>query len=506
MTPTKWQVGYGDYTRFRDLVLARSGLYFPEKKRTDLEIGLIKALQTAPTGISNLDTYYRYLSEPADRAARAELDRLLNLLTIGETHFFRDSAQFDALSNYILPGLIANKRAAAAAVGINPTGRPHLRIWCAGCASGEEPYSLAILLHQLIPDIEAWNILLLATDINQESLTKARQALYSDWSFREDRAFSARSLYFSRVGGRYQLRDDVRQMVTFARHNLIEDEFPAYYHNTVSMDLIICRNVTIYFSEATTRQLVGRFYETLVKGGWLVVGHSEPSLLTYRAFRSHSFPGALLYQKTEDGMPQPEKENLPRNHGGDEQENNEKLEAKPVPAEPARAVTPTLDPLQFLQQRSETDENVARLVERSLSGLDPALRTSACCYLARTHADRGRWEEARHWCERAISQDSLAAEAYYLLALISQQEGEIEAAITNLKKVVYLGQEGPVAHFNLALLYKRQGDGSQARRSLANAIKMLEKWPSDRPLPYGEGTDSQRLLATACRLLTEFEA
>lgn len=505
MTPTKPQVGYGDYTRFRDLVLARSGLYFPEKKRSDLEIGLMKALQNAPAGISNLDAYYHYLSEPGSRAARAEMDRLLNLLTIGETHFFRDNAQFDALSNHVLPTLIANKRAAAAAVGSNPPGRPQLRIWCAGCASGEEPYSIAILLHQLIPDLDNWNVLLLATDINQESLTKAKQALYSDWSFREDRAQSARSLYFNRVGNRYQLRDDVRQMVTFARHNLIEDEFPAYYHNTVSMDLIFCRNVTIYFAEATTRQLIGRFYETLVKGGWLVVGHSEPSLLTYRAFRSHTFPGALLYQKAEDRMSQPQKEELPHLRGDHQEKEEKQIIPDTTPAEPTANTNPIPDVIHFLQQRPDTDENVARLVERSLNTLDSALRISAYCYLARSHADRGRWSEARRWCQRAISQDSLAAEAYYLLALVSQQEGNVEEAIANLKKVVYLGQEGPVAHFNLALLYRQQGDLSQARRSLNNAIKMLEKWPADRPLPYGDGRDVNGLLAIARRLLLEFE-
>jgi chemotaxis protein methyltransferase CheR len=506
MTPTKLQVGYGDYTRFRDLVLARSGLYFPEKKRTDLEIGLLKALQNAPAGISNLDAYYHYLSEPANRAARAEMDRLLNLLTIGETHFFRDSSQFDALTNHILPALITNKRAAAAAVGTNPPGRPQLRIWCAGCASGEEPYSLAILLHQLIPDMQNWNILLLATDINQESLAKAQQALYSDWSFREDRAQSARALYFNRVGGRYQLRDDVRQMVTFTRHNLIEDEFPAYYHNTVSMDLIFCRNVTIYFAEAITRQLIGRFYETLVKGGWLVVGHSEPSLLTYRAFRSHSFPGALLYQKAEDGMSQLEKDNSLKRQDLDQAKEETEIIPDTAPTGSAGAAAPIPDMLHFLQQRPDTDENVAGLVERSLNSLDPALRASAYCYLARSHADRGHWSEAKRWCQQAISQDSLTAEAYYLLALVSQQEGNMEGAIANLKKVIYLGQEGPLPHFNLALLYKQQGDSVQARRSLNNAIKMLEKWPADRPMPYGDGTDVSWLLATARRLLMEFEA
>ncbi|MBI1878914.1 MAG: hypothetical protein HYR94_11975, partial [Chloroflexi bacterium] len=250
-TTSNFKLGYGDYSRFRDLVLERSGLHFPEKKWTDLEIGLSKAMHSLPgavveaLGSLDLDIYYRFLKEAATPLAQAEMERLINLLTIGETHFFRDSAQFDALATQVLPDLIARKRAAAAAVGSNPPGIPQLRLWSAGCATGEEPYSLAILLHQLIPDINNWRILILATDINQDSLTRARQSLYSNWSFRETRAKTTRSLYFTAQGKRYQLRDDIRQMVTFAPLNLIEDNFPAVHNNTMSMDLILCRNVTI---------------------------------------------------------------------------------------------------------------------------------------------------------------------------------------------------------------------------------------------------------------------
>jgi chemotaxis protein methyltransferase CheR len=510
VTQLKQQVGYGDYTRFRDLVLARSGLYFPERKRTDLEIGLLKALQNAPAGIGDLDGYYRYLSQPANAgqpAAQAEMERLLNLLTVGETHFFRDSAQFDALTTHILPSLIAKKRAASSnGFGLGFANRPQLRIWCAGCASGEEPYSLAILLYELIPDLRNWSILLLATDINQESLGKAKQALYSDWSFREQRALSARALYFNRVDGRYQLREEIRQMVTFARHNLIEDEFPAYYHNTVHMDLILCRNVTIYFSEMTTRQLVGQFYETLAKGGWLIVGHSEPSLLTYHAFRSHSFPGALLYQKGEDDMSQPEKEDSRPTEALLVKQEVPGEEDKPLAAQPGAANQRAVSDLSDFLGQPGTSETVASLLENSLHSLAPAVRTSAYCYLARFHADHSRWGEARRWVNKAIGEDSLAAEAYYLLALVSQHEGDVDAAIANLKKVVYLGEEGPVIHFNLALLYRQQGDLMLARRSLGNAIKLLEKWPPERPMPYSDGLEAQRLLVTVRRLLLEFEA
>ena len=164
------KLGYGDYLRFRELVLERSGLHFPEKRRANLEAGLFKALAASALFVSeggyNLDGYYELLRDKNNPTGKAELERLLHTLTIGETHFFRDEAQFNALATYVLPELIARKRAAAAAVG--PGINPQLRIWSAGCATGEEAYSIAILLSELLPDIDRWHILILATDINQE--------------------------------------------------------------------------------------------------------------------------------------------------------------------------------------------------------------------------------------------------------------------------------------------------------------------------------------------------
>ena len=164
------KLSYGDYLRFRDLVLERSGLYFPEKKKTSLEAGLLKALTVSPLDFTkagnNLDAYYNLLRDKNDPAGKAEMERLIHTLTIGETHFFRDEPQFDALAAQVLPAIIDRKRAAAAAV--DPKIQPQLRIWSAGCATGEEPFSLAILLKELLPDIDRWHILILATDINQD--------------------------------------------------------------------------------------------------------------------------------------------------------------------------------------------------------------------------------------------------------------------------------------------------------------------------------------------------
>jgi len=275
-------LSYGDYLRFCRLMEDRFGLTFPEKRRMELEIGVRRAF--AASTCADLNAYYERLSDPVNGAL--ELERLVNNLTVGETHFFRDAGQFDALANHVLPEIIERRRSIRT-----------LRIWSAGCASGEEPYSIAMLLRDLLPDIAAWTITILGTDINTQHLDRARRAVFGEWAFRENRAKLLRPRFFTQHGNQYELSADVRRMVTFSLLNLAEDRYPSYETNTMFMDLVLCRNVTIYFPEAVTRMVVDRFYNSLVDGGWLVIGHSEHSMSVYQRFTTRNFPDAILYRR-----------------------------------------------------------------------------------------------------------------------------------------------------------------------------------------------------------------
>lgn len=528
MTRSNIRLGYGDYLRFRELVHAHSGLHYPEKKRNDLELGVQKALESAPAGIDDPAKYYNFLQAAHLPEVKEELARFINLLTIGETHFFRDTPQIDALANHVLPELIRKKRAAARAANHGNPGIPQLRLWSAGCATGEEAYSLAILLKELIPDIDNWRIHILATDINSNSLQRARQAVYSDWSFRESRALSMRALYFQRQGHKkFQLRDDIRHMVTFARQNLIEDDFPAIRNNTMSMDLILCRNVTIYFSEQTTRQLAAKFYATLVDDGWLVVGHSEPSLLIYRDFQVRSFPGAILYQRTGQPMALPDDwQQLDKKL---QQQNGTAVTPPPLPQPPA-ILTPVRKPVSKplapprrtnLLTPLPEDSNIYAKARQQLSAgqIDEAIRTLemnqkkltrdekayAYCLLARAYADKGLTQQARRWAEKAVAANNLVSETYFVLSMIAEQDDDLDAAIAALKKVIYLDSQHPLAHFNLAMLSKKQNDQAQMRRSLQNAQRILQSWPAEKEIPDSSGTSAARLQLTIQQLLYSFE-
>jgi chemotaxis protein methyltransferase CheR len=558
LTKGSLKLGHGDYLRFRDLVLERSGLHFPEKKRVDLEIGLDKAWQTIPAPavkqmrLLDLETYYRFLKEGVTALARAEMERLINLLTIGETHFFRDSAQFEALATRILPQLIACKRAAAAATGMNPPGIPQLRLWSAGCATGEEAYSLAILLHELIPDLKDWRILILATDINQDSLSRAQQATYSNWSFRETRAKTSRALYFTPQGKFYHLHDHIRQMVTFAPLNLIEDNFPALANDTTSMDLIICRNVTIYFTGETTNRLIHKFYEALVEGGWLVVGPAELSLATYRAFQARPFPHTVLYQKSGPPVSWPvawegldlaksnltnavpiiqARPNAPRpsapvgaldSNGSLPSYNPENLKpkapenikTKPLPPHQAGVSEisdsgASSEPGPYHTAKLLLNEGYANqailTLKSQLDKLPESWQAQAYCLLARAYANQGQLAQACHWAESAIARDTLLTEAYYLLALVYKQEDKLEQAISYFKKTIYLDREAPMPHFNLAMLYKKRGEVSAAIRTLNNVVKILSHWPPEKIIPDSDGTNAASLLNLSRQTLKEFE-
>lgn len=269
------------YMRFRALLISRSGLFYPQHKRDDLEHGLSLALKA--TGLKTLAELF---SDAVNNGPSWEV--VLTHLTIGETNFFRNKPQFEALQRHIFPEIF-ERRAALRSI----------RIWSAGCATGEEPYSIAMLLQKILPDIADWHISILATDINPDFLLRSREGLYGNWSFRDTNE-DLKSRFFTQEGNRWRLNESIRNMVTFARLNLIESMYPSITNGTTALDIILCRNVTIYFDEPTTRKVVDRFYRALSPGGWLIVGHSEPQASIYHQFEVHNFPNTVVYRKQMD--------------------------------------------------------------------------------------------------------------------------------------------------------------------------------------------------------------
>ncbi|HEY74458.1 MAG: hypothetical protein DRJ03_05870 [Chloroflexi bacterium] len=492
-TKNTLSLGYGDHLRFSRLIQKRYGLCFPEKRYPDLERGIRQAF--AASTCTDLNEYFDLLQDPDHGAAHFE--RLINALTVGETHFFRDAGQFDALYSHALPQIIERRRALRT-----------LRIWSAGCASGEEPYSIAISLRQLLPDVDEWSITILGTDINTEALDRARKATYGEWAFREERAKQWQPHYFHRRGKRYELVSEVRRMVTFAQLNLAEGVYPAYETNTTLMDLILCRNVMMYFPEPVTRQIVERFYQALTDGGWLIVGHAEHSLITYQRFQTHNYPNAILYRRADHSSFLPKDWHWLILPPPKEEKPAAPTLATPLDTQPISQSPPGL-PQNGQPNDSDPIEKACDLLNYGHSARARDLLLKAieqnprhaptCALLGQAYANLGYWQEAEYWCRQATRMDKLALKAYYTLALVLQHQEQLDSAITAMKKVIYIDRHNVLGHFGLAHLYHNNNQLPQALKSLNNAYHLLNGRSEEKVIPDSGGITTASLRETIVR-------
>lgn len=217
-------------------------------------------------------------------SSETELQELLNVLTTTETYFFRNDPQLRAFQEEILPAMLRRKQA---------QGERRLRFWSAGCSSGEEPYTLSMILREHLPEIERWNISVVGTDINTLALQRAREGVYGVRSFRETPAHYL-TKYFTAEGDRYRLHDVIKKMVTFRSGNLMNAEETSLMR---PVDCILCRNVLIYFNIESCQKVIKMFYDALAPQGYLLLGHSESLYRISAIFQLVKLKHSLVYYK-----------------------------------------------------------------------------------------------------------------------------------------------------------------------------------------------------------------
>lgn len=266
------------------LLTERTGLRFPPERWDELAGALMSAAREH--GLRDAEDFAgRIVADPA--RARA-IEDLAQRLTVNETYFFREPETFAAFEGKILGVLQAER-----------TGKDgkRLKIWSAGCSTGEEPYSIAIALWRCVPDLKDWQVTLLASDLNVSSLEAARAAHYGEWSFRQAPDWLGKT-YFQRLGnGRYALRAEIRGMVEFFRLNLVADAYPNPVQLTDDVDVIFCRNVLMYFSAAAAARVVDGFCRALRPGGYLIVAPAEASMRIFSEFETVNLDGVTLFRK-----------------------------------------------------------------------------------------------------------------------------------------------------------------------------------------------------------------
>jgi chemotaxis protein methyltransferase CheR len=427
------------YRRLKDHLIASTGLAFyagRDEPLTDVIAGRLAYL-----GLPDCSSYADKLAE--GEKGNAEMEVLIGQLTIGETYFFRDEELFAALRNIIFPDILERKQVSR-----------QLRIWSAGCATGAEPYSLAILLSALTQPIAGWQVGIFATDLNRSYLAQAASGKFREAAFRTT-SDKVKDECFSREGRIWTVHSRYKQWISFHQMNLVESGFSTPWPRDTHFDLILCRNVMIYFAPEEARRLVGNFHEALEDDGWLVVGASEHNLENYRGFRTVLAPGAKAYQKVAAARG--------------------RLEVAPVapgvepPAVQALDVTPRR-PVAAVQPSSRP------AADASPAGLEGL----------RQLVDRGDWQDAAAYGRRLLAQDRLNAEIHFYNALTFEKLGMAGEPERSLRQALYLNRNFAMAHYHLGLVLKRDRQ-MRAAHSFGNVLKALAGMPDRATVAAGPG-------------------
>lgn len=471
------------------LVSARMGLHFHEARWVDLKRGIESA--STDFGFENINEFVKWLTSVA--LTKSHIETLASHLAVGETYFFREKKSFELLEEEILPGLIQSR-------GKNER---RLRIWTAGCSTGEEPYSIAMLLNKIIPDLKDWNIMILATDINPRALKKAAEGIYTEWSFRDTPPWVKKGYFKMIKQGVYEIIPQIRKMVNFEYLNLAEDVYPSLINNTNAMDLIFCRNVLMYFSPDTAKKSINGFYNSLIDKGWLLVGPTDVMRPLSSQFVTVNFDNITLYRKdtkntqTIEDLRQP----ITPSYVPPRAEPDQPFIFTPVPETfPAHSQEPEVEKTEvgadpYMEAKGMFEHGRYAEAAEKLTGLpmngndDPKIFS----LLARTNANQGMLEDALKWCKKAISVDTVNATHYYLLATILQERGQAEEAVESLKKALYLDQNFVLAYFVLGNIMQRQGKSKISRKYLKNALELLSTYRPEDVLPESDGITAERL-------------
>ena len=477
----KHTLDHGVLSQLSEMIAAKTALHFSEERWGDLEHKV--GLAAKEFGFTGKEEFIQWLlSSPL---TTGQMDILASHLTIHETYFWREPQVFEALVAQVLPALVRSRQ---------NSGRP-IRIWSAGCATGEEPYSIAIALHRVIPALKDWNITILATDINPRILRKAMAGVYGKWSFRNAPPWLIEGYFHCKKDGVFEILPEIRKMVTFAYLNLAEDSYPSSLNNTNAMDIVFCRNVLMYFAPERARQVGHGLYCSLVDGGWLMVGASELSQFLFPQFASVQFPGAIVYRKETGALEDFHIEAGPLTHPSSlrsvsplSQERGSRGELQILP--PLAFAVTIVPPAQ--------NEHIAILGQPAqATDLEIIVKTEeqtehSEILSIRALADRGKLPEALALCEEALVSDKLNPGLYFLRAIILQELNRIEEAGDSLKRTLYLDQNFLLAHFALANIVLRQGKAPAAKKHFENVLTLLKECKPEEILPESEGLTAGR--------------
>jgi chemotaxis protein methyltransferase CheR len=481
-----------DYRALEVVLRERAGLIFSPLRRATVETAAHRVMRRV--GIKVPAMFVALVKEDG-----AVFDDLMAEVTIGETYFFRESAQFDLLRKSIVPAFRARHPAERA-----------FRVWSAGCSTGEEAYSIAITLREIgMPGY------VVGTDISRTRLAAARRGQFRKWSFRgvPDPVIER---HFTKVGETFVLGPDIIRTVEFRYLNLAADAFPAMSSGVWGMDLILCRNVLIYFDKVTIVRVAKALLATLADDGWLVLGASDPPLGEIVRCEVMQTRNGVAYRQYRSSGARPIHAPVPA----------------PLPPEPIIVSSPLEidDPPEVsLPVAAKVDVPLLREIEPGAAGesavmdayrdrnydkvvaimaqriLDGNATEADLVTHVRALANLGHLEAAGQACMAALDQHRQNAQLHYMHSVLMAESGLFAESARAAKRALYLDRSMVVAHLALGTTLARWGtDVAGARRSFATAERLLSAMRPDQLVPDSDGEPAGRLLEMTraqCRLL-----
>jgi chemotaxis protein methyltransferase CheR len=439
----------GPYARLIDeLIRERTGIVAGHHQN-DVERRVIgRAMQRA--GVSDEAVFLALLQRDSKT-----FDELIADLTVPETYFFRDPPHYELLRREVLPAIVHQRGPQDA-----------IEVWSAGCASGEEPYSLAMLLEQELLGDRAH---VLGSDVSVRVLARARRGVYSAWSLRATNEEQVKR-YFEQTGREYRLTTRIRKQVRFVQHSLSTDVYPRPNSRPSGFDLILCRNVLIYFDPAATEQVGQKLARALKDDGWLMLGPSDPVLEIEEWCDRVATPCGLLYRRRRQApasLPQP------------------------------RHWKPRVQPPHSAPRVLACSEPPAPRTEVPSRAPAPAAPAADPMLAVRQLNEEYGAAVAAAGCSDLLAQHPLHAALHLVHATLLHDLGKLDEAEDALRKALYLDRTLLVAQMLAATLAEQRADHDGAARQYESLAREADARPADEPVPHGDGLSHGALASVA---------
>ena len=432
--------------------------------------------------------------------SEAQIRILGKHLTIGESYFFREIVVFSLLRDHVLPRIIEEKE---------KQGSREIRIWSAGCSSGEEVYSMAILADSMLNREDGWRFSVLGTDVNTAAIERAREGRYREWSFRDIPAGIIQEYFHGTDDGKLEISERIRSMTEFRYLNLAapHTEYPRGF------DIILCRNVLMYFTRPKIQHIVQGFRRSAVENGWLIPSLTETTLINNPGFEGVRFGDATLFRKQGrvshifSLRKKPAAQDEPRSASGTGDADSRLKDWKPLPESAGvqsarkREFRPDI-PSAGNRQNPEPDVGAAVLRKQKQ---EPPERRHAeeLLITARRFADQGELQKAEAAARAAVEADKMNPHAHIMFATILRESGETSLAMQEFHRALYLDHGSIPAHFAVASMYRHLGRKDRAQRHFRNALQLLESCEDMHAVIEPGGLSVKRMIDIIHTMLRE---